>query len=175
MHADFGDQSTGIYLRDVYFYFKDVLENQPFDLKYIHPASVISQSDDPAIAIILSNRKYPVLELDLEVALHTDFYKTNNNNLLQLNGLRKKNNSISSKFCNNAGGSDIVQNLTRREQSTGNSGCVRCTCSERKASPSGRTPQQRKLPSGAATPQGGNAHQDREQGRTTGFLLRVRK
>ena len=32
MHADFGDQVTGIYLRDVYFYFKDVLENQPADL-----------------------------------------------------------------------------------------------------------------------------------------------
>ncbi|MEO0967361.1 MAG: FAD-dependent oxidoreductase [Cyanobacteria bacterium J06639_18] len=32
MHADFGSESTGIYLRDVYFYFKDVLENQPFDL-----------------------------------------------------------------------------------------------------------------------------------------------
>ena len=32
MHADFGSESTGIYLRDVYFYFKDVLENQPADL-----------------------------------------------------------------------------------------------------------------------------------------------
>ena len=32
MHADFGSEETGIYLRDVYFYFKDVLENQPADL-----------------------------------------------------------------------------------------------------------------------------------------------
>ena len=32
MYADFGSEETGIYLRDVYFYFKYVLESQPSDL-----------------------------------------------------------------------------------------------------------------------------------------------
>ncbi len=80
---------------------------------YIHPGGVISQSDDPAIAIVLNNKNYSVLELDLEVALHTDFYKINNNNLLQLNKLRKKNDTVSRKFYDNAGGSGIVQNLIK--------------------------------------------------------------
>ncbi|MEI2579828.1 FAD-dependent oxidoreductase [Scytonema sp. PRP1] len=33
IHAEFGSQETGVYLRDVYFYFKDVLENRPADLR----------------------------------------------------------------------------------------------------------------------------------------------
>ncbi|MEH2413167.1 FAD-dependent oxidoreductase [Nostoc sp.] len=33
IHAEFGSEETGIYLRDAYFYFKDVLENRPADLR----------------------------------------------------------------------------------------------------------------------------------------------
>ncbi|MEH2460951.1 FAD-dependent oxidoreductase [Nostoc sp.] len=33
IHAEFGSEETGIYLRDAYFYFKDVLENRPTDLR----------------------------------------------------------------------------------------------------------------------------------------------
>ncbi|MBC6432146.1 FAD-dependent oxidoreductase [Nostoc sp. HG1] len=33
IHAEFGSEETGIYLRDAYFYFKDVLENRPDDLR----------------------------------------------------------------------------------------------------------------------------------------------
>ncbi|MHC5778355.1 FAD-dependent oxidoreductase [Nostoc sp.] len=33
IHAEFGSEETGLYLRDAYFYFKDVLENRPDDLR----------------------------------------------------------------------------------------------------------------------------------------------
>ncbi|MEH2276788.1 MAG: FAD-dependent oxidoreductase [Nostoc sp.] len=33
IHAEFGSEETGLYLRDAYFYFKDVLENRPADLR----------------------------------------------------------------------------------------------------------------------------------------------
>ncbi|GAA6619123.1 FAD-dependent oxidoreductase [Scytonema sp. NUACC26] len=33
IHAEFGSQETGIYLRDAYFYFKDILENRHTDLR----------------------------------------------------------------------------------------------------------------------------------------------
>ncbi|MEH1905072.1 MAG: FAD-dependent oxidoreductase [Nostoc sp.] len=33
IHAEFGPEETGLYLRDAYFYFKDVLENRPDDLR----------------------------------------------------------------------------------------------------------------------------------------------
>ena len=33
IHAEFGSEKTGIYLRDAYFYFKDILENRPTELR----------------------------------------------------------------------------------------------------------------------------------------------
>ena len=57
------------------------------------------------------------------------------------------------------------QGTGNREQGTGNSGAFV------QRLPTGRTPQQSKLPSGAATPQGGNAHQDREQERIPNPLV----
>jgi glycine/D-amino acid oxidase-like deaminating enzyme/biotin carboxylase len=33
IHAKFGSEKTGVYLRDVYFYFKDILENRPNDFR----------------------------------------------------------------------------------------------------------------------------------------------
>ncbi|MEH2332791.1 FAD-dependent oxidoreductase [Nostoc sp.] len=33
IHTEFGSEETGLYLRDAYFYFKDVLENRPDDLR----------------------------------------------------------------------------------------------------------------------------------------------
>ncbi|MEH2423666.1 MAG: FAD-dependent oxidoreductase [Nostoc sp.] len=33
IHAEFGSEETGLYLKDAYFYFKDVLENRPTELR----------------------------------------------------------------------------------------------------------------------------------------------
>jgi len=33
IHAEFGSEATGVYLRDSYFYFTDILENRPADLR----------------------------------------------------------------------------------------------------------------------------------------------
>ncbi|MGJ0607604.1 MULTISPECIES: FAD-dependent oxidoreductase [Cylindrospermopsis] len=33
IHAEFGSQETGVYLRDSYFYFRDILENRPADFR----------------------------------------------------------------------------------------------------------------------------------------------
>ncbi|MEH2303636.1 MAG: FAD-dependent oxidoreductase [Nostoc sp.] len=33
IHAEFGSKETGLYLKDAYFYFKDVLENRPTELR----------------------------------------------------------------------------------------------------------------------------------------------
>ena len=78
---------------------------------HIYPGSVISWSNDnPAIAILLNNKKYSVLELDLEVAFYTNFYQVNNSNLLQLEELRRKN-KFSNNFYSDAGGSIVLKNM----------------------------------------------------------------
>lgn len=33
IHAEFGSEETGLYLKDAYFYFKDILENRPTELR----------------------------------------------------------------------------------------------------------------------------------------------